>query len=98
MGLIFDLIAIYREGNSVLHEGRELANSAAWKNRTNAANKLVVVFGSALAIAKIAGYDIYIDDKTMGDIAVGVAAMVAAVNNVISVITSTKIGIKAADN
>lgn len=94
--LIFDLINLYREGNTVFHEGQALANSALWKNRTNAANKLVVVFGGAIGIAKIAGYEINIDDQTISQVAIGIAALVAAINNVIAVVTSTKIGLKSA--
>lgn len=91
---ILDLIQLYREGNTVFHEGKELANAAAWKNKTNAANQLVIVFGGAIGIAKVMGYDIQVDDQTLSQVAVGIAAAVALVNNVIHVVTSTKIGVK----
>lgn len=96
--LIFDLMTAYREGNTVFHEGKELTNSAAWKNRTNAANKLVALFGGVLALAKVAGYDIQVDEQTLSQVAIGVAAGVALVNNVVHVVTSTKIGISQPDS
>lgn len=93
--LIFDLYKLYSEGNTVFHEGKELTDAALWKNRTNAANKLIVVLSGAIGIAKIAGYDIEVDDQTLSQVAVGVAAGVAFYNNIMHVITSAKIGIKS---
>lgn len=91
-----DIWVLWQNGQTVFHEGKELANAAVWKNRTNLANKLVILLGGLIAIAKVTGYEIEIDEQTLNQVAIGVAAGVAIINNVVHVVTSTKIGFKSA--
>ena len=78
---------------TLFHQGKQLANSATWKNRTMAANALVAVLGAALAIAKGFGYDIQLDRDTLTALAAGIPAAVAFFNTVMHVITSAKVGL-----
>lgn len=80
---------------TLFKQGKALANSAAWKNRTIAANSLTAVLGAALVIGKGFGYDIHLDEQTVEALAGGIAAAVAAVNAVMHVVTSDKVGVSA---
>ena len=80
---------------TLFKQGKSLANAAAWKNRTIAANSLTAVLGAALVIGKGFGYDIHLDEQTVEALAGGIAAAVAAVNAVMHVVTSDKVGVPA---
>ena len=80
---------------TLFRQGKALANSAAWKNRAIAANSLTAVLGAALVIGKGFGYDIHLDEQTVEALAGGIAAAVAAVNAVMHVVTSEKVGVPA---
>ena len=80
---------------TLFKQGKSLANSAAWKNRTIAANSLTAVLGAALVIGKGFGYDVHLDEQTVEALAGGIAAAVAAVNAVMHVVTSDKVGVSA---
>ena len=80
---------------TLFRQGKALANAAAWKNRTIAANSLTAVLGAALVIGKGFGYDIHLDEQTVEALAGGIAAAVAAVNAVMLVVTSDKVGVPA---
>ena len=78
-------------------QGKALANSATWKNRTVAANALVALLGAAIAIAKGFGYDIQLDDATVSALGGGIAAFVCVANSVMHIATSDKVGLPSAD-
>ncbi len=78
---------------TLFHQGRELANSATWKNRTMATNALIAALGAALVVAKEFGYDIQIDQQTLTALAGGIPAAVCLFNTVMHVITSAKVGL-----
>jgi hypothetical protein len=80
----------------VFHQGKQLANSATWKNRTIATNTLIAVLGAAVAIAKGFGYDLHLDDQTLSALGAGVVAVVGVVNSVMHVATSDKVGLPPA--
>lgn len=80
---------------TLFKQGKALANSAAWKNRTIAANSLTAVLGAALVIGKGFGYDIHLDEQTVEALAGGIAAAVAAGNAIMHVVTSDKVGVPA---
>lgn len=90
---IFQMLDLVQKGETVFHQGQELADAAVWKDRTNVVNKLVVLMGGLIGVARVVGYDIHVDDQTLGEIAVCIAGGVALFNNVMHVITSRKIGI-----
>lgn len=81
---------------TLFKQGKQLANSATWKNRTIATNALVAVLGAAMAVAKGFGYDFHIDDQTLSALGGGIAAAVCVGNNVMHVITSAKVGLPPA--
>jgi hypothetical protein len=80
---------------TLFRQGKELTHSATWKNRTIATNCLVSVFGAVLVIAKGYGYDFPINEESIQNIAVGAVAVVGAINAVMHVITSSKVGLPA---
>jgi uncharacterized membrane protein len=89
------VIAEYAAFLTLFRQGKCLADSATWKNRTVATNLLVGVIGALLVIAKAFGYDVHIDHDTIEALAGGVAAAVAVGNSVMHVITSDKVGLPA---
>lgn len=72
-----------------LHAGYELQGAAAWKNRTNALSAMIVVL---TALVKVSGYESSIGADDIESIALGI---VVAVNVVMSVLTSKKIGMQS---
>ena len=92
--LIGDLYSVWLKGQTVFHQGKELANAKTWRDRTNAGNRLTVVLMGLVAIAKMLGYNLDIDDGTLAAAGMGIAAVVGVVNNVVTTITHTDMGIK----
>lgn len=91
------MISEFQAFFTVFHQGKALANSATWKNRTLATNALVAVLGAAIAIAKGFGYDLHLDDQTISALGAGIAAAVCVGNSVMHVVTSEKVGLPPAD-
>lgn len=80
---------------NAFRQGKQLTNSATWKNRAVATSALTVVLGALLAIAKVFGYDLPIDDETLQALAGGIAAAVIAFNGVVQLTTSKTVGLPA---
>lgn len=76
-------------------EGKAVTNPKIWKSYQVLGTTITGLLGSALVIARGFGYDIYIDDKTLGEVGVGIAAIVHLGSSIITVISSEKIGIPA---
>lgn len=95
MALIPELLDAYKQGQTVFNRGQELANAATWKNQTLAGNTLVGLLVSAATLTKTLGYDLQVDDATLAHAGLGIAALVTIINNVIHVITSSKVGFSA---
>lgn len=74
-------------------QGKELTNSKTWKDRTIAGSVTVAFLTSAVGVARGFGYDIQIDSATIEAAGFGIAAIVAAVNAVVHVVTSSKVGL-----
>ena len=87
------MITEFKAFLTLFRQGKSLANSAVWKNRTVATNAVIAVLGAAVAIAKGFGYDISVDDQTVSAAGAGIAAMVCIGNSVLHVITSDKVGL-----
>jgi hypothetical protein len=77
---------------SLFQQGQEIANAATWKNATVATNVLVGVLGTVVSIASSAGYALPVDGNTLQVLGSGIVAAVGAVNAVMHVITSAKVG------
>ena len=87
------MITEFRAFLTLFRQGKSLANSAIWKNRTVATNAVIAVLGAAVAIAKGFGYELHLDEQTVSTLGAGVVAAVAVANSVLHVITSDKIGL-----
>ena len=87
------MITEFKAFFDLFHQGKQLANSATWKNRTIATNTLVTVLGAAAIVAKGFGYDLHLDDQTIQALGAGAVAVYGLYNAVITVITSAKVGL-----
>ena len=74
-------------------QGKALVRSATWKNRTIGVNALASFLASAVVVAQGFSYDVQIDSETTQQMAAGVFAFVCAINAVMHVITSKKVGL-----
>lgn len=74
-------------------QGKEVANSAAWKNGTISVNAVAGVLGAVAAIAGGFGYDFNLSEETLQQAAAGAVAVVGIVNAVMHVVTSKKVGL-----
>jgi hypothetical protein len=81
---------ILKEVFVALQKGKELANAEVWKNRTAAFNTLVALLVALAAIGKGFGYDFQIDAEALAS---GVLAVVALVNAVMQLATSSRVGL-----
>jgi hypothetical protein len=88
------MIAEFKAFFTLFQEGKELTNSKVWKNRQNAGNGVIAVLTACAVIANGFGYEIHVDDETLQAAGMGIAAVVAIVNNVLTTITSSKVGVK----
>jgi len=77
---------------SLFQKGQEIANADTWKNATVATNTIVGVLGTVVALASSAGHPLPVDENTLQILGSGIVAAVGAVNAVMHVITSAKIG------
>ncbi len=75
---------------NLFRKGQEVANVEAWKAGQISANVLAGVFLAGVQVAKAFDYQIPMDEATANNIAIGV---VAAVNFVITAITSKRAGV-----
>ncbi len=71
-----------------LYKGRQLANSAAWKNSAILASFL----GTAFALGRAFGYDLGLSDEHVASIA---GAVLLLVNGYVHMATSKSVGLKA---
>ncbi len=88
------MIKEFRAFFTLFQQGKQLANSAAWKNHQIKANTIAGLIAAAIVIAGGFGYHIAIDEATLQDVGAGVVAIYSVVNTVLTVITSAKVGIK----
>lgn len=73
-------------------QGKEVANPAAWKNGTISVNAVAGLLGAIAAIAAGFGYDFGLSEETLQQIAGGAIGVAGAVNAVMHVVTSKKVG------
>ena len=76
----------------LFQQGQEIANAATWKNATVATNVLVGALGTAVGIAASAGIGIPVDSGTLQMVGSGIVAAISAINAVMHVITSSRVG------
>ena len=74
--------------------GKEVADPAGWKNKALTTNKVAIILSFALVVARIAGVNIPVSDEALEIGAAGIAGLLFLANNVITLITSKKVGTK----
>ena len=77
----------------LFQQGKQLTNSATWKNRQTATNAMGVVLSAGFVIAGGFGYVVPIDDATLSAAAAGIVALYGVFNSVLTTITSAKVGL-----
>jgi hypothetical protein len=78
-------------------QGKQIANPATWKNASLATSALVTFLTAVVGIAKGLGYDIHLDDQTLQAAGAGIFALYGVFSAVVTVVTSTKVGLPSAD-
>lgn len=77
----------------LFRKGKEVANAEAWKAGTITANVVVGVLGAIVTAAKAVGYDLPLEAQTLDVVGTAIVSVVAAVNAVMHVITSARVGL-----
>lgn len=83
MEKLLSIVDLFRKGSAV-------DDPSAWKNKQISATMLGVAIVAAVRVAKAFGYDLPIDEDTSTAIAGGI---IAAVNVVLTYVTSDKVGV-----
>lgn len=73
--------------------GKQVADPATWKKRALAINALSGLLAALAAVAKGFGYDLRLDQATLEAAAGGLVALLAIYNAVVTVVSSTKVGL-----
>lgn len=76
----------------LFRKGQELANAESWKNHQIKANVLGGFILAVIALIKVFGYELPVDENTAMSVAGGI---IAIVNVILTVITSKKVGLPA---
>lgn len=76
----------------LFQHGQELSNAATWKNYQIAANAVIGLLSTGVAIGGGFGVAMPVDSNTINAVGAGIAAAVTLVNAVLTVITSKKVG------
>lgn len=87
------MIGAFKAFFTAFQQGRQLTNSATWKNRTLLTNALVAFLGALVLIAQGFGYDLQLTQETIANLAAGIAAFVTVGNSVMHLVTSAKVGL-----
>ena len=79
-----------------LKAGKQLENSAVWKNRATAANLVAVIFASLISIGKTTGkLQLDISDEDQHQIAVAVVILFGMFNSFMHLGTSASVGLSS---
>ena len=78
---------------NALREGHQVSNPEKWKKGQVTAN-LVALFSSIIIIAQWLGYDVQISQDVMVAFATIIGGIYPAMNVILTVITTVKIGFK----
>ena len=91
MGMIGKLEAAW----SVFQKGKAVADPVTWKQNTVAVNAMVGFIGAVVGLARAFGYDLAVDDQTLGSLAAGIVAAVSVGNSVVHVVTDHRMGMQS---
>lgn len=75
---------------NVFKYGKVVADPAAWKSGQVKANQVTALLAAVVLFAKVLGYDLKLDDDTLGAIGAGLFALL---NWLFTVVSTDKIGI-----
>jgi hypothetical protein len=76
-----------------LQAGQVIENPASWKNVQKTTSALVVLLSAGVAVLKAFGVDLHVTDEQLVGIATVIGAVLGAVNAIITVVTTDKIGV-----
>ena len=76
----------------LFRKGQELANAESWKNHQIKANVLGGFILAIVALIKVFGYELPVDENTAMSVAGGI---IAIVNVILTITTSKKVGLPA---
>lgn len=79
---------------SAMKAGESLKDPAKWKNRQDTANLISMVLVAVIAVAKVAGYEIPLDDEQVAIWGTAGAGVLYAINSYLIKATSEKMGKK----
>lgn len=88
------MIEEFRAFFVAFQEGKELANAKIWKDRQHLGNALLGFLGAVVVILGGFGYKLELDTDTLQNLSGGIVALVGIVNQILTITTSSKVGIK----
>ena len=86
---------VIKSGWQVFQKGKAVANPAAWRTHATAAQALLALLTTVVALLKANGYDLPVTDETLAQLATGVVALFFGVRGVLGVITRKDRGLPA---
>jgi len=89
---ITDIIGIIPAIREAMKAGKEIKDPASWKQGQLTTNRIFSFLAVLLIGLRLMGYDLHVTDETLITMSGGVAAILAGVNNILTTITSTKVG------
>lgn len=88
------MIKAIKDIMKALEVGEELKNPEQWKNKQDTATKVSAVIAAIITVAKLAGYDLPVDDEQLVVIVGVVASILGLANSYMIKATSKKVGTK----
>jgi hypothetical protein len=88
------MIEAIRKIMKAMEVGEELKDPAKWKNTQDTATLVSVIIAAIISVAKLAGYELPINDDQLVVIAGIVASCLGLANSYLIKATSRKVGLK----
>ena len=91
------MIKEYKAWFDAFQRGKEVKNAVAAKNFQWMGSSLAGLIGAVLVIAQASGYYIPVSEEDIAKVGIGIAAIWEFVSAVLTVVTTSKIGIENQD-
>lgn len=88
-----NIIKTFLDVSKAMKAGEEISNPATWKENQNTINSISVILAGIVAVVRIKYPDLMIPDEYLLIIAGAAASVLAAINRIMTAITTKKIGI-----
>ena len=75
-----------------LEAGKSVADPVGWKNVSITTNRIAAVIAFILVLLQLADVQLPVSDETIVIISGGLATVLLGVNNILTVVTTTKLG------